>query len=114
MRSQQKICIGHYVRKGGKMTYKNAIIDYIIPALKRTWNDKICEEVMTVIDEDGYNFFNLKSLEIKLSDIILHQPPKDGKYNVSLSLKEIDILIDCIHDSITCEDCIYDDNCKHN
>ena len=34
------------------MTREEAITDYIVPAIKRTWNDKKCKEILEALEQE--------------------------------------------------------------
>ena len=43
------------------MTRKEAVTIYIVPAIKRTWNDKICKEILEALEQEpktGYIAIN--------------------------------------------------------
>lgn len=63
------------------MKREEAIKEYIMPALKRTWNDDKCIEIISAIEQDPYEVV-LNKIRAEVEDInpwaIRYAPLEDG------------------------------------
>ena len=70
------------------MTREEAITKYIVPAIERTWNDKICKEILEALEQEPKI---VPIAEIKFDDDMLHEIVEEAVKNIEIEPKWIPV-----------------------